>query len=710
MFQKPDSTFKTIFETLPTAAVFTRIDGEIIKCNQAALILFEKDFLDMPAENECSGLTCLTGHPVYSELICELKEKGVLKNVEVVMITAKGKEFLATISADVVKGKKGKPQGIVFAIKDITDLKRKEIALKHRIKLEKTVASISTQLIIESDLDKIINKSLATISRLTHANRGYIFLTDEESKTISNTHEWCSEGVKPQKELLQNLPLSGFPWWIKTLRKGKIIHIEDTTKMPKKVEEERRLLLMQDIKSLLVLPLFLSKQFEGFVGFDNVQEKERWTDENIALVKIYGDILGKALGNKKAIDALQKSEKRFSDIAYSTGDWIWEIDINGYYTYSNIAVEEILGYSINEVIGKPFYDFYFLEEQEKPKKEEFERFFSKKEFRAYENKQRHKNGSTVFLETSATPIFGSNGFEGYRGTNHDITEKKVLENQLAEYSEDLEVLVEERTKQLKETQALLVKSERFAAIGELAGMVGHDIRNPLTSIKNAAYYLESKGNTITDDKRNVMLSIINKSINQANKIVNDLLDYSREINLELTEVTPKAVLQNALENIPVPEYIQILDNTKEEHKMTVDSAKLERVFVNLINNAIEAMPTKGTITISSKINNEKIDISFTDTGVGISKENKEKMFAPLFTTKSKGMGLGLAICKRIVEAHCGKITVESTPGKGTTFLISLPLKPTQKNNYGNENLGAPQQEFLLFTHEESTKESLAGIS
>jgi signal transduction histidine kinase len=226
-------------------------------------------------------------------------------------------------------------------------------------------------------------------------------------------------------------------------------------------------------------------------------------------------------------------------------------------------------------------------------------------------------------------------------------------------------------------------------------MVGHDIRNPLTGIKNAAYYLESKGNAITDDKRKIMLDVINKSINQANKIVNDLLDYSREIHLELVEVSPKTMLQNALMNILIPEHIQILDFTKEEHKMLADPDKLERVFVNLINNAIEATPQKGTIIITSKISNTNMEISFADTGMGIPKENADKMFAPLFTTKAKGMGLGLAICKRIVEAHGGKITVESTPGKGTTFTLSLPIKP--KTNVGGENIWVAPQEFLLST-------------
>jgi len=159
-----------------------------------------------------------------------------------------------------------------------------------------------------------------------------------------------------------------------------------------------------------------------------------------------------------------------------------------------------------------------------------------------------------------------------------------------------------------------------------------------------------------------------------NNIITDLLEYSREIRLELTETAPKSIMKEASSMVEIPKNIQISDLIQREPKIEVDVEKMKRVFVNIIKNAIDAMPEGGKLTIKSKESDGNLEIAFTDTGVGMSKETLEKLWTPLFTTKAKGMGLGLAICKRIVEAHGGKIFVESTVGKGSTFTVTIPIK------------------------------------
>ena len=124
--------------------------------------------------------------------------------------------------------------------------------------------------------------------------------------------------------------------------------------------------------------------------------------------------------------------------------------------------------------------------------------------------------------------------------------------------------------------------------------------------------------------------------------------------------------------VEVPDHIEMLDLTLSKPKMRVDVEKMERAFVNIIKDAVDAMPKEGTLTIRSKEANGNLEISFVDTGIGMSKDVVEKIWTPLFTTKAKGMGFGLTICKRIVEAHEGEIYVESTVGKGTVFTLKLP--------------------------------------
>jgi signal transduction histidine kinase len=170
-----------------------------------------------------------------------------------------------------------------------------------------------------------------------------------------------------------------------------------------------------------------------------------------------------------------------------------------------------------------------------------------------------------------------------------------------------------------------------------------------------------------------MLATIERSVQYSNKIVNDLLEYSRDIKLEVEKTNPKIMIDNVIAMVDNPENVTIMNLVKDAPDLQVDASKIGRVFVNIVTNAIDAMPNGGTLTISSRETDGRVEISFRDTGTGMNQETISRLWTPLFTTKAKGMGFGLAICKRIVEAHGGTINVESTLNKGTTFKVSLPL-------------------------------------
>jgi len=240
----------------------------------------------------------------------------------------------------------------------------------------------------------------------------------------------------------------------------------------------------------------------------------------------------------------------------------------------------------------------------------------------------------------------------------------------------------------------LQKSERFAAIGELATMVAHDLRNPLQGIANAVFYLKRKIGPKIDEKPREMLELIEDDVKYSDKIVNDLLDYSVEMRLELAETTPQSIMKETLSMIEVPENIQVSVETQNEPTIKVDAHQIKRAFVNIIKNALDAMPAGGTLIIRSKKSNGNVEFIFSDTGIGMSKETLGKLFTPLFTTKAKGMGFGLSICKRIIEAHGGKISAESTFEKGTTFTVVIPAEPTLE---GGEKVWVKPPESLLLT-------------
>ncbi|MEM3536617.1 MAG: GAF domain-containing protein [Candidatus Bathyarchaeia archaeon] len=275
-----------------------------------------------------------------------------------------------------------------------------------------------------------------------------------------------------------------------------------------------------------------------------------------------------------------------------------------------------------------------------------------------------------------------------------IENLKEARKQLEGYAQQLEQKVEERTRELKESQEQLLKAQRFAVIGELAGMVGHDLRNPLTSIAGAQYYLKKRLASDANGKINEMLDLIEKNITYSNKIINDLLDYSREIELEEMERTPKTLIKETLEHVEIPKNIKVIDSTRDEPKIRVDAEKIKRAFINIIKNAVDAMPKGGKLTIKCRKLNGYVEFSFSDTGVGMSKQTMEKLWTPLFTTKAKGMGFGLPICKRFIEAHGGNITVKSAVGKGTTFTVTLPIEPKTK---GGEKVWVKTLESSLLT-------------
>jgi PAS domain S-box-containing protein len=365
--------------------------------------------------------------------------------------------------------------------------------------------------------------------------------------------------------------------------------------------------------------------------------------------------------------------KIFSHAIETSIDGIIIGDLSGKINYVNNALMKMYGTNDKgEFIGRYVVEFIAERDRERATQRSIEALTTGNAF-AGEFTALTKSGAEIPVEVTVTIIQDENGKDiGFVDILRDITERKKAEQKLEEYRENLEKIVEERTKELMEVQNRLLKTERLAAIGELAGMVGHDLRNPLAGIKNAAYFLRKKQGSFIGEDGSEMLSVIDRAVEQANNVVADLLDYSREIHLEFEEYSPKSLIDYVLLSITVPPKVKIIDHTQNSPMIKVDAGKMERVFINLIKNAIEAMPNGGTLEIGSAENSDDVQISFADSGVGMPEDVLAKLFTPLFTTKSRGMGLGLPICKRIVEAHGGNISVQSLPNKGTTFTIRMP--------------------------------------
>jgi signal transduction histidine kinase len=287
-----------------------------------------------------------------------------------------------------------------------------------------------------------------------------------------------------------------------------------------------------------------------------------------------------------------------------------------------------------------------------------------------------------------------------------LREKKRLEAENQDYQRSLERKVRERTarlresetryrdlfqetrrayEELKSTQEKLIRSERLAAVGELAAQIAHEIRNPLGAISNSVGVLRRDLDVTGDDRR--LLEVVHEETERLEEIVADFLKFARPRPIHRTPQNLSDLLDDLLLLLRQE---RTLSNPKTKNqiriekqydsglpKVSLDAAQTREALWNLLVNAVEAMPTGGLLTVSLRgSGGDGVDVIVSDTGKGIREEDRARIFEPFHTTKADGTGLGLAIVQRIVEAHEGEVVVTSEEGRGSSFRLRFPLSPS----------------------------------
>jgi PAS domain S-box-containing protein len=327
------------------------------------------------------------------------------------------------------------------------------------------------------------------------------------------------------------------------------------------------------------------------------------------------------------------------------------INAEGKITDVNKATELATGYSKEQLVGSDFSD-YFIEPEKA--KIGYKRVFDEGFATDYPLAIKHKSGKITDVLYNATVYRNEAGeVQGVFAAARDITVRKNLEKQLKD-------------------------SERLAAIGATAGMVGHDIRNPLQAITSDIYLAKTDLASIpnSEEKTSVQESLteIEKNIYYINKIVADLQDFARPLSPKIEEFDLERTVHSVLAQLQIPGNVTVNHSVKKDFpKLKADQSYIQRILTNLANNAIQAMPKGGKLTIAASSKKGRVIITVQDTGEGIPEEVRGKLFMPLVTTKSKGQGFGLAVVKRFTEGLGGTVTFESEVGKGTKFIIELPL-------------------------------------
>jgi len=243
-----------------------------------------------------------------------------------------------------------------------------------------------------------------------------------------------------------------------------------------------------------------------------------------------------------------------------------------------------------------------------------------------------------------------------------------------EWNRELEERAEKRTRELREAQQYLVRAEKLAVIGKLGAGVAHELRNPLGVISNSIYYLGGRMGDV-DPKVQKHLAIMQREVARSNKIITDLMSFISFSELSTQKVGINWLVSEALARVEIPSTL-IIETVFQEKlpELMLDPGKIEQVFVNLLMNGVQAITGDGKLTIVTRLNDGCVEIAISDTGCGIKPENMDKLFEPLFTTKAKGIGLGLAISRMLIENHGGQITAHNNASEGATFVVALPIK------------------------------------
>jgi PAS domain S-box-containing protein len=620
----------TLIDLSPDAIIVRKLDGTITFWSKGAEKLYGWTREEAIGQNNHKLLKTKFAEP-YESVIAELKRTGKWSG-ELIHTAKTGRQVTVQSWWQPKLDQQGEIVELLESNVDITERKKSEETLREsekRLNLSQEIAHLGSW---ELDL---------TTDKLSWSDEVYrIFgLKPQE---FGATYEAFLEAVHPDDRAAVDAAYSG------SLRDGRDAY-EIVHRIVRKSTGEIRI----------------------------VQEKcEHIRDKSGRIIRSVG-MAQDITEHKKAENELRETRDYLENLLNYANAPVIVWDPQFRITLFNHAFERLTGLNANDVIEKPL-EILFPEDKKGEAMAHIKRTLEGEYWETVEIPILDVDGNVKTVLWNSANIYDPNGkaIVATIAQGHDITVRKQMGKKLEEYSKHLEQLVEERTKQLRD-------SERLAAIGATAGMVGHDIRNPLQAIIGDIFLAKTDLTYCpnSEQKASVQesLSEIEKNVEYISKIVADLQDFAKPLNPTAMEIDLKRIIDEVANNRRIPENIQAsikVENGAE--KIVVDSAYVQRILSNLVNNAVQAMPNGGKLTVHAYREGKDNVITVADTGVGIPEEAKSKLFTPLFTTKSKGQGFGLAVVKRMTEALGGTVTFESQAEKGTKFIVRLPKRTNGK--------------------------------
>lgn len=400
------------------------------------------------------------------------------------------------------------------------------------------------------------------------------------------------------------------------------------------------------------------------------------------VLETFAALIGGAIARMEAEESRRDFEDRYKKLFEEARDAIFIADVEtGILLEVNKAAEKLLNKTRDEIVGMHQSDLHPPEDIEEYK-ELFEAHVSAGGSPTIEAEVIDSQGRRIPVEICAVVTTLKDGSQVIRGSFRDITRRRKAERELQhakasleQWSLKLAQRVQEKSEELEQSREELARHEKLSAIGQMAASLSHELKTPVTVIKNSLYYLKQQKTLKQDPKTLSYLALVEKQIDSCVQIMNNVLDFAKPKKINVAKMSLKELVEDSLSVMDIPSNIEVnATYQKGVFEIEADPLQIKQVFMNLIKNAINAMPKGGFLTISASKRANDLIIEFKDTGNGIPKESLSKIFDPLFSTFPDGTGLGLSVSQQIIGAHGGRIEVESELGKGATFIVKLPIK------------------------------------
>mgnify|MGYP000856967574 FL=1 len=623
----PDPTF--VLDRAGTVTIWNRAIEEVTGIRKSQII--------GSGAGAVSGWVPGFRSPLLAESVLSRKGESIAREIHIPSPNG-GEGTYLWGKASPLYDARGRLSGAIESLRDVTELKRMEAQIRHRIDLEQVVSSISARFVAldPDDLDDALNETIQALGSFLGVDRSYIFRFSNDRALMDNTHEWCAEGVEPQMAHLQGIPTTRFPWGMAQIAADRTVCIPVLDDLPPEAAAEREFLQEYGVLSVILVPVATADDVVGFMGFETVMKERLWSRDDVTLLTVVGNLLADLLVRIHGHKRLRESEERFRTLVERSHDcYVRATKLPPAIEYVSPSWEHLTGYTCEEYMGDPG----LVERSVHPDDREVFRAMLQEPGadRLYAFRVLRKDQRYVWVEVCTIPVYGDDGrLVAVEYAIHDIDA-------------------------WKQAEAALIEANRKLSL--MNSIVRHDILNQVTVVLG---YIALLRDQPLDP---VVAEALDKQ-QAAAEIIQSQIEFTRDYQ-DLGVRSPRWFLVEPLITSAAralrPAGIRIV-NELDGVSLYADPL-LSSVFYNLLENAMRHGKTVTEIRVTAVSEGGSVRIVWEDNGVGVPHEHKNQIFERGFGSHT---GLGLFLVREILSITGIDIRETGTPGEGARFEIVAP--------------------------------------